>query len=154
MSRPFVIVSAVVQDRERTCKTVWGREYAAVHEVSIVSISYINRMKSYETVPKSTSNTRSAHMVLYDRHTTNTVQVRIIHGPVRLYTVLHGLVRSYQTPRSDYFPWQYIKVATRDVIAVRRLRSYTASMCVQSSSTIIRTQTQHYKCLRLSSFIK
>ena len=30
-----------------------------------------------------------------------------------------------QTPRSDYFPWQYIianiKVATRDVIAVRRL---------------------------------
>jgi len=64
-------------------------------------------------------------MVLYDRHTTNTVQVRIIHGPVRLYTVLHGLVRSY-----------------------------TASMRVQSSSTIMRTQTQHYKCLRLSSFIK
>jgi len=26
-----------------------------------------------------------------------------------------------QTPRSDYFPWQYINVATRDVIAVRRL---------------------------------
>jgi len=26
-----------------------------------------------------------------------------------------------QTPRSDYFPWQYIKVATRDVMAVRRL---------------------------------
>ena len=29
-----------------------------------------------------------------------------------------------QTPRSDYFPWQYIiKVATRNVIAVRRLPS-------------------------------
>ena len=30
----------------------------------------------------------------------------------------------YQTPRSDYFPWQNIKVATRDVIAVRRLTYY------------------------------
>ena len=31
--------------------------------------------------------------------------------------------KSRQTPRIDYFPWQYIKVATRDVIAVRRLKS-------------------------------
>ena len=42
-----------------------------------------------------TSNTRSAHMVSYDRHTADTVQERIIHGPVRLFTVLHGCVRSY-----------------------------------------------------------
>jgi hypothetical protein len=39
---------------------------------------------------------KSAHTVSYDRHTTNTVQVRIIHGRygiVRVYTVSLGLVR-------------------------------------------------------------
>ena len=78
---------------------------------STVSISYINRMESCETVPKSyihtRINTRMSHdhltihtsvhtflydhhttnTVSYDRHTTNTVQVRIIPGQVRPDTV-------------------------------------------------------------------
>jgi hypothetical protein len=69
--------------------------------------SHINLIESFETVPKSyiqhPINIRmshdhgtihsSAHTVSYDRHTTNTVQVRIIHGRhgiVRVYTVSHG----------------------------------------------------------------
>ena len=35
---------------------------------------------------------------------------------------VHSIHRWCQTPHSDYFPWQYIILATRDVIAVRRLR--------------------------------
>jgi hypothetical protein len=40
----------------------------------------------------------SAHTISFDRHTTNTVQVRIMHdrnGLVRVYTDSHRLVRSY-----------------------------------------------------------
>ena len=33
-------------------------------------------------------------------------------------------ITDIQTPRSDYYPWQYIIVATRDVITVRRLHWY------------------------------
>jgi hypothetical protein len=82
-----------------------------------VSRSYINRMESFETVPKSyiqhPINTRmsqdhgmlqtSAHTVSYDRHTTNTVHIRYIHGRhgiVRVYTVSHCLVRSYTASTS------------------------------------------------------
>jgi hypothetical protein len=86
------------------------------------SRSYINRMESFETVLKSyiqhSINTRishdhgtihtSAYTVSYDRHATNTVQVRTIHdrhGIVRVYTVSHGLVRSYTAFFIEYYKY-------------------------------------------------
>jgi hypothetical protein len=108
-----------INDRTRPCETVWDpyiRPYLkSTPRVSqTVPRSYINCMKSFETVPKSyiqhPTNIwmlhdhgiihSSAHMVSYDRHTTKTVQVRIIHGRPGMYgytrshTALHGLTRS------------------------------------------------------------
>jgi hypothetical protein len=77
--------------------------------------SYINRMESFETVPKSyihyPINIRMSHdhgtihsiaqTVLKDSHTNNMVQVRIIHGIhgiVRVYTVSHVLVYGLTRP--------------------------------------------------------
>jgi hypothetical protein len=77
--------------------------------------SYINRIESFETVHKSyiqhSINIRMSHdhgtihsstqTVSYDRHTTNTVQVRIIHGVhgiIWVYTVSHGLVYGLTWP--------------------------------------------------------
>jgi hypothetical protein len=95
-----MIVKTTVQNRVRPYETV----YTTVFEVH--STSEPNRAKivykSFETVQKSyiqhPINIRmshdhgtihsSAHTVSYDRHTNNTVQVRIIHGR-------HGLVRVY-----------------------------------------------------------
>ena len=97
-----------ISDRTRPWETVWDRTrpYIQPHMKSTprvsstVSISYINRMESCETVPKSYIQHpihTSVHTVLYDRHTTNTVSydrhttntvpVRIIHGQVRPDTV-------------------------------------------------------------------
>jgi hypothetical protein len=101
-----------ISDRTRPCETVYTAE------CEVYSTSEPNRIKAvYEsygivrTVPKSLIqypiNTRmsqdhgtiqtSAHTVSYDRHTTNTVDIRNIHGRhgiVRVYTVSHCLVRS------------------------------------------------------------
>jgi hypothetical protein len=104
-----------IHDRTRPKETVWDRMRPYIQpylkstpRVSpTVPRSYINRMKSFETVPKSYTQhpiiirmshdhgtiQSSAQTVSYERHTTNTVQVRImhdIHGMVRVFTVSHG----------------------------------------------------------------
>ena len=61
----------------------------------------------------------SCHAVWCGRHQ-GCVDISIKRFMPGFFAVRYG---SVQTPRSNYFPWQYIKVATRDVIAVRRLGS-------------------------------
>ena len=82
-----------IRDRVKSYETVyiWPYIKSTAQVGSTVSISHINRMKSYETVPKSYIQHQSAQTV-------NTIAIRpiqIIHGQVRVHTVSHGLVRSY-----------------------------------------------------------
>jgi len=83
-----------VRDRMRPC--IYNRTWSPLHgwthpcQYRIHINRTLNRTRPF---PSRTSNTRSAHTVSYDHHTINTVQVRIIHDPVRLFTAKYDLTR-------------------------------------------------------------
>jgi hypothetical protein len=131
--RPYKRPNKTVRDRVRPYIQPYVKSTPRVSPT--VSKSYINRMESFETVPKSyiqhPINTRmsqdhgtsqtGAHTVSYDRHTTNTVHVRKIHsrhGIVRVNTVSHCLVRSYTASTE-----------------ARTLQKNTATCCLPTKST-------------------
>ena len=96
MSRPCVIVQAVVQDRERTCDTVWGGVFTTVHEIH--STSGLNRVN---IVYKSYGIVRDRSQVLHPtsgEHTRfHTSAIRPIRFKYESFMVqccyLHGLTR-------------------------------------------------------------
>jgi len=87
-------VHSMIPEDQKNMTTQWCVVRGDILQSPHSSSRTWNRTRPF---PSPISNTRSAHTVSCDRHTTNTSQVRIAHGPVRLF---RSCTASYDLKRS------------------------------------------------------